>query len=114
MRTRQPELPPQEPPGRSATAELFRLRRIGVVDSWWFLGFVVGFALAGVLAFAALAADLGRSPSMAMMRYMITICLAGLAGGIVGAGVGHGLSSVWERWDLKRNPRRYESGSGGA
>jgi hypothetical protein len=107
------------PPGddgssASATAELFRLRRHGVVDASWHLGFVTGFAVAGVLAFGMLAARVSWSPASALFSYISALCLAGLVSGVIGSWIGHFIATVWERWDLRRHPRRYESGSTGA
>lgn len=99
-------------PGQSATRELFYLRRIGVVDFWWVLGFAAGFAVSGILAFKTLADELVRSPAFAMLRYIVTLCLTGLACSVVGAWIGHLIAAVWERWDLRRHPRRYEAGTG--
>lgn len=96
-------------PARSATAELFHLRRIGVVDTAWHLGFVVGFGLAGIQALGTLGDGLNHAPARAMLRYIVTICLAGLAMGVVGVGCGHLVATAWERIDLRRHPRRFES-----
>jgi hypothetical protein len=87
---------------------MFRLRRFGIVDAWWALGFAVGFSVAGVLALATLVNDLIWSPAAAMLRYIVTICVAGLAGSMVGAWVGHGVATIWERLDLRRHQRSYE------
>ena len=95
-------------PGHSATAELFRLRRIEVVDAGWHSGFVIGFLVAGLLAFAPLATGLGRAPALAMAQYIATIFIAGIACGVIGKGVGHAVATAWERIDLRKHPRRYE------
>ena len=89
----------------SPTDELFHLRRIAVVDSFWHGGFVLGFLLSGIVVFGALSDNLGRSPAMGMLLYIIAICVVGLASGIVGAGIGHVVATIWERWDLKHHPR---------
>jgi len=95
--------------GESATAELFRLRRGTVVANSWHLGFITAFGLSGILTMNALSTNLGRSPAKAMGLYLLTICVAGLMGGALGAACGHGVAALWERWDLRRNPRRFEA-----
>ena len=100
--------------GESATAELFRLRRIAVVDGAWHLGFVAGFGVAGILTLDVLAINLGRAPAKAMALYVLTICVGGLVGGAIGRLCGHGTATLWERWDLHRHPRHFEAGAGDA
>jgi hypothetical protein len=94
--------------GASATAETFRLRRISIVDTWWYLGFITAFALSGILAFGAITDGTAPSATYAIVRYIVTICLWGLVGGVIGVGAGHGIATWLERRDLRRNPRRYE------
>ncbi|MCX5756440.1 MAG: hypothetical protein NTX19_10065 [Gemmatimonadetes bacterium] len=98
--------------GESATAELFRLRRIAVVDGAWHLGFITAFGLTGIIALDSLSTNLGRSPGRAMALYILLICVAGLIGGLIGAACGHGIATVRERLDLRRNPRHFEADGG--
>ena len=109
MRTFHVRMTADTRPGQSATRELFRLRRNGIVDASWALGFAAGFSVAGVLAIVNLVNDLLRSPAQAMLRYIVTICLAGLACSVVGAWIGHVVATIWERWDVRMHPRRYEA-----
>src|SRR3990172_8664331 len=101
-------MPSDDSVGESATAELFRLRRNAVVDGAWHLGFIAFFGLAGVLGLDALAINLGRSLGKAMALYILTLCLAGLLGAVIGAGCGHGIATLWGRWDLRHHPRHFE------
>jgi hypothetical protein len=100
--------------GASATKELFRFRRIDVVDAAWHLGFVLGFGLAGIVAFRVLVASFDAAPGKAIVAYIVAMFLAGVVCGLLGTAFGHLIASVWERVDLRRHPRRYESGHGGA
>lgn len=94
---------------RSPTAELHRLRRNAIVDGGWFLGFVVAFTLAGTQAIRALWVGLlFGSPAEAMLIFIGALLAAGVAGGILGAGLGYLVAYAWKRVDLRRNPRRYE------
>ena len=95
--------------GESATAELFRLRRVSVVDGAWHLGFILAFGLTGVVTLGSFGDNLDRSPGKAVPLYVSTICVAGLIGGVIGYFCGHGIATLWERWDVRRNPRRYEA-----
>jgi hypothetical protein len=94
---------------RTPTAELHRLRRGAVVEAAWFLGFVIGFGLAGMLGVGILWEGLLLAdPATAMLRYVAKLFVWGLGGGLVGAIVGQVVAAVWKRIDLRRNPRRYE------
>lgn len=93
-----------------ATAELFRLRRGAIVGVCAFLAFIAAFAVAGVLGFQRLASDVTYETDKAMFRYVATMLASGVAAGLVGMVVGHALASLWERIDLRVNPRRYEKG----
>ena len=98
--------------GESATAERFRLQRIAVVDGGWHLGFITTFGLTGIIALNSLSTNLDRSPARAMALYILMICVAGLVGGMIGAACGHGIATVRERLDLRRNPRHFEADGG--
>jgi hypothetical protein len=104
---------PGEVIGEGATAELFRLRRIDVVDTAWHLGFVLGFGVAGIMTFRMLVGSFDASPARAIAGYIAAMLLAGLAFGLLGTGFGHLVASIWERVDLRRHPRRYETGQTG-
>jgi len=93
-----------------ATAELFRLRRSAISGVCAFLAFITAFAIAGVLGFQRLANDVTYETDLAMFRYIGTMLLSGASAGLVGMGIGHVLASIWERIDLRVNPRRYEEG----
>ncbi len=93
-----------------ATAELFRLRRNSVVDTCGFLGFVSAFGIAGIYGFRQLYIDVAFETDMAMFRYIATMLVSGAVGGLLGMGCGQLIASAWERFDLRRNPRRYERG----
>jgi hypothetical protein len=107
-------MPARQASDAVATAELFKLRRGTVVDSALLAGFIVAFAVAGVLGFPRLYSDVLFGAGSAMARYIGTMFLAGLAGGAVGMAAGHIVAWVWERVDLWWNPRRYEGGEPGA
>ena len=100
--------------GESATAEFFRLRRIATVDAAWHLGFIAAFGLAGIFGVDALGTNLNRAPAKGMALYLLTMCVAGLAGGVIGRVCGHGVATLVERWDLHRHPRHFEGRAGGA
>jgi len=93
-----------------ATEEFFRLRRGNIVGVCAFLAFVSAFAAAGILGFQQLANDVTYTADWAMFRYIGTMLLSGAGAGLVGMAVGHVIASVWERIDLRINPRRYEQG----
>jgi hypothetical protein len=101
-------------PSPSATEELFRERRIGIVDTMWYVWFVFGFGLSGLLAFKSLTERITFSPAGALVWYLVVMCIAGLAFGAIGVGVGHLLASALERRDLRLHPRRFESDARGA
>jgi hypothetical protein len=104
----------------SATNELFLERRHGVVDACWHIGFVAGFALTGVIEATGLGGNIAAgilgnvagSAARAVFVYITTMCVAGLITGAIGYAVGHVIATLWERRDLRRNPRHYEAAPG--
>ncbi|MBW7932547.1 MAG: hypothetical protein H3C62_02825 [Gemmatimonadaceae bacterium] len=95
----------------NATSELFRLRRSTIVDTVGFGGFIAAFAVAGIAGYRQLSIDVLFTADYAMLRYVGSMFLAGLAGGAVGMGLGHLLATAFEKLDLRWRPRRYEGDS---
>jgi hypothetical protein len=110
IRTTDEEMPRRQETDAMATAELFRLRRGTIVDSGLLAGFIAAFAVAGVLGFPRLYADVYFGAGDAMFRYIGTMFVAGFGGGAVGAVLARLVAWAWERVDLWWNPRRYEDG----
>jgi hypothetical protein len=95
-------------PAVSARNEALRLRRDETVDRAWYLGFVIAFGLAGIIAFKRLADNFSDAPGKSIAIYVATILIAGLVGGLSGIWVGNRVSDRADRRDVARGPSAYE------